>query len=188
MSRGFGAVQRRILDALVTRAARDIYAVSHDDVIELISEYNDDAERYDWPHVVRARWRWYTIDLIDLVDLACPRSERVSLHRAIKALDHAGLIETAGYLPYPQPYAAQIDRFDQLIGGIDLNELHNIDQRWPRNTGRSLWFRLPAPRQGPNPIPADDQLAILEFITSWRPDAFEDFAATLDRERRWTRP
>lgn len=188
MSRGFGAVQRRVLDALARRADHDIYRVTDDDVIELISEYDDLADEYDWPKVVRARWRWYTIDLLGIAEFAGSRSERVSLHRAIKALGRAGHVETTGNLPYQQPYAAYTDYLGKLTGGIDLNELNTIDHRWPPNSGRTLWFRLPAPPQDNTATTADDQLAILDFIAHWRPDAFEDFVATLDHKRRWNTP
>lgn len=181
MSRGFGAVQRGVLNALVTRAEQDYYQVSHDEVAELLGEYAG-------PHRVRARWRWYTIDLLDLVQFGCARTERVSVHRAIKALERTGRIQTMGQLPYPQPFAAYINYLSQLVGGVDLNELSKVDRRWPSSPGRALWFRLTAPHPDHAPIPEDDQLAVLDFIETWRPEAFEDFAATLDHERRWTTP
>lgn len=153
----------------------------HSDVAELVG-------RYSGRHVVRARWRWYTLDLLDLVPCECPRAERVSFHRAIKALEKAGRVETLGQLPYPQPFAAYVNYWNQLVGGIDLNELSKVDSRWPSSPGRALWFRLSRPHLAHEPTPEDDQLAVLDFIETWRPESFEDFAATLDHDHRWTTP
>lgn len=136
--------------------------------------------------VLRARWRWYTIDLLDLVEIDSPRSARVSLHRAIRSLHRDGRVEAVGQLPYPQPFSAHINHVDRLVGGVDLAELAGVDPRWPSRTGRALWFRLPVPDQGA--IPHDDQLAVLDFIDEWRPEPFEDFVATIDHQRRWSTP
>ena len=175
--------QRRILDALVHRAEQDVFRARGETAILVTGE--------DWAvgptPTLRARWRWYTIDLLDLVEVDSPRSERVSLHRAVRSLHRDGRIEAVGQFPYPQPFSAYISHVDQLVGGIDLTELARIDRRWPSRTGRALWFRLPAPEQQDS-LPPDDQLAVLQFIAQWRPDPFEDFVATLDHRQRWSTP
>ena len=180
MSRGFGAVQRRVLDALLTRGEQDRYPVVHDDVAQLAGKYADRQ------FALRARWRWYTLDLLGLAQCGSSRAERVSLHRAIKALEKASRVETMGQLPYPQPFAAYFNYAHQLVGGIDLNELSMVDTRWPSGSGRTLWFRLPPPHPDREPIPKDDQLAVFNVIETWRPDSFEDFAASIDHASRWT--
>lgn len=182
MSRGLGLQQRRILDALVYRAEQDFFRAHGEAAILVTGE--------DWAvgptPTLRARWRWYTIDLLDLVEAGSPRSERVSLHRAVRSLHRDGRVEMVGQFPYPQPFSAYINHVDQLVGGVDLSELARIDPRWPNRTGRALWFRLPTPDR--DSLPNDDQLTILKFIAEWRPDPFEDFVATLDHRQRWSTP
>lgn len=180
MSRGLGIQQRRILDALVQRADQDAFQARGEAATLTTGE--------DWQFgpvpVLRARWRWYTIDLLDLVDANSSRSTRASLHRAVWSLHRDRRVQAVGQFPYPQPFSAHINHVDQLVGGVDLFELSRVDPRWPSRTGRALWFRLPAPDH--EAIPEDDQLAVLHFIDEWRPDPFEDFVATLDRQRRWS--
>lgn len=174
--------QRRILDALVQRAEQDVFVLRGEAATLVATE--------DWAvgpmPVLRARWRWYTIDLLDLVEADGSRSERVSLHRAVQSLQREGRVQAAGQFPYPQPFCAYLNHVDRLVGGIDLAELTRVDPRWPSRTGRALWFRLPPPTR--DVIPRDDQLGVLDFIAKWRPDPFEDFVAMLDRRRRWSTP
>jgi hypothetical protein len=178
VSRGFGALQRRVLDGLLTRADYDRHPLQPE------YPYYQLFDESDTPLAARARWRWYTIDLLDLVDYGAPRSDRASLNRAVRGLAEAGLIELADRLPYEQPFAPNLDRHGLVVGGVDLNELNWVDHRWPNHAGRVLWFRLKPPTD-PYQIPNDDQIAILDDITRFRPDAFLDFAEAIDHVGRW---
>src|SRR4051794_38044934 len=134
VSRGLGALQRRILGALVDRRDSDFYDASK------VPDFVDPTD-IPW---IRARWRWYTLDLVDLAHFGDPRSERVSLRRAVHGLARTRRLETATSCPYDQPFAAWVNDFGEYFGGIDLNELRTVDPRWP-SQGRCLWFRLPLP-------------------------------------------
>jgi hypothetical protein len=89
MSRGLGALQCIILDALVDRRD-DFYDA------DKVSDFVDPT---DIP-AIRARWRWYTLDLVDLAHFGDPRSERVSLRRAVHSLARTRRLETATSCPY----------------------------------------------------------------------------------------
>lgn len=179
MSRGLGNVQRSVIDALLRRANLDRYVVPSDAAIyELIGIE-------DPPRSVSGRWRWYTVDLLGLTNASNTRAARVSLHRAVRKLGESGHLEVS-VMPYDNPWAAYRDYEDRLQGGIDLTELRELDRRWPSRMNQTLWFRLPPPEHGPPP--ARDQVAILEFIDDYHPEPFADFAATLDREKRWRTP
>jgi hypothetical protein len=140
---------------------------------------------------VRARWRWYTIDLLDLVEPGGRRSERVSLHRAVHRLNRAGRIQIADQdrCPYGDGYwfGAYENEYGEYVGGFDLSELSTVDPRWPSGRGRTLWFRIPPPRLREH-IPEDDQLAQLEAIEDFQPDAFLDFTETRNRRQAWQSP
>lgn len=89
--------------------------------------------------------------------------------------------------PYDYRFGAYQNEFDEFVGGVDLSELSIVDPRWPSRRGRSLWFRLPPPREH-GLVPANDQLVELEFLDDEQPDAFRDFTELLDREKAWRSP
>ncbi|MHA0290198.1 hypothetical protein ACXYX3_27660 (plasmid) [Mycobacterium sp. C3-094] len=136
----------------------------------------------DAPVEVRARWRWYTIDLLQLVSENGSHSERENLHRAIRALGKSGHLELSQELPYARPFAAYLDLYGRQVGGVDLNELAVVHPRWPHRNGRALWFRIPPP---PKP-PFDDQISVLDDIAVYRAGHFEDFVAAIDRTLCWS--
>jgi hypothetical protein len=170
MSRGIGARQRSVIDALVERSENDSY----------------DA----WGSVIRARWRWYTLDLLDLVPDSAPRSQRVSLHRAVRCLHQRGLLEIAPTCPYRPRHGRFLNEYGDLVGGLDISELSSVDPRWPTGPGRVLWFRLPAPSvadDDQSPLDeslSDDQIYWLEDIVA--SDVFADFSEALNRREAWT--
>src|SRR5262245_24669624 len=99
MSRGLGALQRQVLDALIQRRENDSYPTTAA-LAELL-----------WPietPVIRA---WYTLDLLDLVQFGAPRSERVSLHRAVHGLHGRHRVQIATARPYDQPFGAYQDYY-----------------------------------------------------------------------------
>ena len=136
---------------------------------------------------IRARWRWYTVDLLDLVEPGAQRSERVSLHRAVHGLNRARELQINEMCPYGCLFAPYQNEFDKYEGGLDLSQLSTVDPRWPNRQGRSLWFRLPPPQQVEQ-VPEDDQLAQLEDIEYYQPDAFRDFTEALDHRQAWQSP
>lgn len=162
VSRGLGVRQRQVLTALHDRRENDLYLP-------------------EW----RARWRWYTIDLLDLVDDNAPRSERVSLHRAIGALACDKRVSVSTTFPYPTVVRPGVPFAD-----IDLvSELGEVDPRWPRGRGRCLWFRLPS-RRGRSA--RWDQAWAIRWLNGeltgdddWMPEAVWEFLGTLDRQRAW---
>ena len=190
MSRGFGAIQRKVLDALEHRRDNDTYDT------KILGNFLDlsGVVEQDEP-TIRARWRWYTVDLLGLTPDAdagrCPagdpRSHRVSLHRAVRNLHQAGEVEIATTCPYP-PVLGGFDYDDddslQLTSsGLPLWELHDyVDPRWPDGPGRRLWFRLPPPALAD--VPLDDQIAILNFL-HLDPWDFQEFTETVDRKQAW---
>ena len=183
VSRGFGAMERRLLDAVIQRQEKDVYAYPG-----LIREHS----------TFTARWRWYTIDLLNLTEFGAPRGERVSLHRAVRSLHRARRLQIATKCPYEQPFGARqnayddygdrddddyyySDLYDTYVGGFDLSELHGVDSRWPHRQGRCLWFRLrPPPMEY---VPGDDQTYVLDWIAEH--ESFIEFAETLDRTQAW---
>lgn len=189
MSRGFGSNQRRVLDALVDRRDNDSYAAA--DVTELVNP--DDTP------LIRARWRWYTVDLLDLVEIDAPRPERVSLHRAIRNLHQTGQLEIATACPYPKVLGGYQNLHGLREGGLYVQKLgyyqdlwvnYYADARWPYTQGRRLWFRLPPPANRVD-IPVDDQIAVIDYLHTCNPSAFQDFTDRLRRHREedaWTSP
>lgn len=179
MSRGPGALQRRILDALVSRGESDCY-----DTRELTELFPD--RFLDQYTSIRARWRWYTIDLLDLVEFGDPRSHRVSAHRAVRSLARARWVQIRDHCPYDSPFLAQVDYYGHKFGGLDLAEVGQYpDPRWPSRQGRCLWFRLPPPTL--DHVPEDDQLIQLEDLQDgYIPEAFDEFLGTTDRSKAWS--
>lgn len=178
MSRGFGALQRRVLGSLWDRGETDCYDTRP--VSDLFSR-----EFRSGSGLLRARWRWYTIDLLDLVDFGAPRSDRVSAHRAVGALARAGRVQISERCPYDDPFLAQVDYYGNQFGGIDLAEISQYaDPRWPNRQGRCLWFRLPPPVA--DDVPDDDQLAMLGLLVDgFIPEAFDEFMGTINRRQAW---
>lgn len=184
VSRGIGAQQRRILDALIERRDNDIYDASGLD--DLLGSEVDE---------VRARWRWYTIDLLGVVQFGAPRSERVSFHRAVHSLHNRGRLDIATACPYDQPFGAHENEYGDLVGGLDLSELSTIDPRWSSSQGRCLWFRLRVPPMCTlDDLPFDDQMVIADDIAHpsytnlnlpYHSEAFMDFTGTADRRDAW---
>lgn len=188
MSRGFGSLQRKVLDALVERRDNDSYDASG--IIELADP--------DGTPLIRARWRWYTVDLLDLIELDTPRPERVSLHRAIRSLHQSGQLEIATACPYPKVLGGSRNHSGLREGGLYVQKLsyypdhivsYYADARWPYAQGRRLWFRLPPPTD-PDDIPADDQIAVIDYLHTSNPKPFQDFTEALRTFRRqeeaWT--
>lgn len=167
-----GAQQRRVLQALAERRDHDVY-----DITTLTDSVGVPGARK-----LRARWRWYTIGMLGLIDHGAPESQRASIHQTVRALAQAGHLHTATTpYPYGAPFTPHRDECGDAIGGLDLSELCAFDPRWPPRHGRRLWFRLqPTPK-----IPSDDQTAVLHWLAATRPDEYEDFAASLDRSRAW---
>jgi hypothetical protein len=135
--------------------------------------------------VLHARWRWYTIDLLDLVAFGDPRSHRVSAHRAVRALARARRVQIVDQCPYDDPFLAQVDYYGNQFGGLDLAEVSQYaDPRWPGRQGRCLWFRLPPPIT--DDVPDDDQLIRLELLQEgFIPEAFDEFMGTTNRSKAW---
>ncbi|WP_156748741.1 hypothetical protein [Mycobacterium sp. 1482292.6] len=181
MSRGFGKLQRRVLNGLLSRRSYDRYPLTQQ------YPYDHLFDESAVPRAARARWRWYTVDLLDLVPSGATRSDRVSLHRAIHGIADRGLVEVADRMPYGQPFAPYLEYGGLAVGGVDLNELNSVDDRWPRHPGRALWFRLSLP-DDLDDIPRDDQILILGDIAEFRPDPFLDFVEAIDHEKRWATP
>ncbi|GAB7072093.1 hypothetical protein JCM12141A_63830 [Mycolicibacterium hodleri] len=178
MSRGPGALQRRILGALWSRGESDCYD---------IGALSDLFPRHFLEEctVLRARWRWYTIDLLDLVAFGEPRSHRVSAHRAVRSLARAHRVQIVDQCPYDDPFLAEVDYYGNQFGGLDLAEVTQyVDPRWPGRQGRCLWFRLPPPMT--ESVPDDDQLIQLEALQEGIfPEAFDEFTGTVDRRKAW---
>ncbi|MCV7133652.1 hypothetical protein H7J06_11710 [Mycobacterium hodleri] len=135
--------------------------------------------------MLRARWRWYTIDLLDLVAFGEPRSHRVSAHRAVRSLARAHRVQIVDQCPYDDPFLAEVDYYGNQFGGLDLAEVTQyVDPRWPGRQGRCLWFRLPPPMT--ESVPDDDQLIQLEALQEGIfPEAFDEFTGTVDRRKAW---
>ncbi len=135
--------------------------------------------------VLHARWRWYTIDLLDLVTFGDPRSNRVSAHRAVRSLAHARRVQIIDRCPYDDPFLPQVDYYGNLFGGLDLAEVSQYaDPRWPGRKGRCLWFRLPPPIN--DRVPDDDQLIQLELLQKgFIPEAVDEFMGIIDRQKAW---
>lgn len=178
MSRGFGALQSEILNALDRLGSSDRYDTRE------IPQLWGPSPRIRW---IRARWRWYTIDLLDLVQPDGPRSERVSLHRAVRKLHGARRLQIEEMCPYGYWFGRYENEYGNYVGGFKLSELSTADPRWPSGKGRSLWFRVPPPHPEEH-FPADDQVAELESLEYEQPDAFRDFTETLNRPRAWQSP
>lgn len=175
MSRGLGALQRQILLGLQQRGVDDRYYPPATLGLAMSGS------------VIRARWRWYTIELLGLVDIDAAENARATVNQAINTLARRGHVRTTRTAyPYSTPFAGYSTGCGDVAGTVDLAELHHQDPRWPTRHGRRLWFRLPPPPQ--HRVPPDDQLAILGHLERHRPDEFEDFAATLNRGHAWRSP
>ena len=171
-------MQRRVLGSLWDRGETDTYDVRQ--ASDLFS--HEFRSRIGF---LRARWRWYTIDLLDLVDFGAPRSQRVSVHRAVRALAETGRVQISASCPYDDPFLSQVDDYGNHFGGIDLAEIRQYaDPRWPSRQGRSLWFRLPPPIG--DYVPDDDQLTCLDLLLEgFVPEAVDEFMGTRSRRRAW---
>ena len=178
MSRGFGALQLRILDVLKRRGSSDRYSTH--EIPGLIPDWMGHEPQLRW---IRARWRWYTVDLLDLVEPGGPRSERVSLHRAVHSLHWEHRLQIQEMCPHGHWFGGYENEYGDFVGGFDLSELSTVDPRWPSRQGRSLWFRLPPPLD--QHVPVDDQMAELEFLEEGGPEEFRDFTEALDRPQAW---
>jgi hypothetical protein len=175
MTRGLGCRQRHVLAALHQRADHDSYRA---DGAMLLSGGRC---------VLRARWRWYTIEMVGLLNKHSAESRRAAANQTIRTLARRGRVQVwNGDYPYPAPFAGHCSQNDMYVGTVNLAELHAIDSRWPPRHGRRLWFRLPPPPR--HAIPVDDQIAVLNYLDTHRPEEFEDFAAALDRRRAWKSP
>ena len=189
VSRGLGSLQRSVLDALVKRRDSDSYDAA--DVPGLV-------DIADTPFI-RARWRWYTVDLLDLAESNAPRPDRVSLHRSIRSLHQAGQVDIATACPYPTILGGYRSSDGRRVGGlyvpklsysIDIGVRYYADPRWPYAQGRRLWFRLPAPTNRSD-IPADDQIAFIDYLHTDNPKAFQEFVQrlrTYGEDEAWTSP
>jgi hypothetical protein len=178
MSRGPGALQRQVLGALWSRGESDCYDIGA--LSDLFSR-----EFLEQSTVLHARWRWYTIDLLDLVTFGEPRSHRVSLHRAVRSLARTHRVQIVDQCPYDDPFLAQVDRYGNQFGGLNLAEVSQYaDPRWPGRQGRCLWFRLPPAVT--NYDLDDDQSTQLELLQDgFIPEAFDEFMGTIDRQKAW---
>jgi hypothetical protein len=175
MTRGLGCRQRHILAVLHRQADHDSYCA---DAVMRLS-----GERY----ALRARWRWYTIEMVGLVNESSTETTRATANQAIRTLARRGRVQVwTGDYPYTAPFAGYCSENGKCVGAVNLAELHAIDSRWPPRHGRRVWFRLAPPQR--QEIPVDDQIAVLNYLDTHRPEEFEDFAATLDRRRAWDSP
>jgi hypothetical protein len=167
-----------VLGALWSRGETDCY-----DIRSVSDLFSREFLRHSV--VLRARWRWYTIDLLDLVDFGAPRSHRVSVHRAVRSLALAGRVQVSDRCPYDDPFLAQVDYYGNQFGGLDLAEISQYaDPRWPGRQGRCLWFRLPPPIA--EYIPEDDQMIRLDLLLEgFVPEAIDEFMGTSDRRKAW---
>lgn len=183
MSHGYGVQQRRVLDVLEVKARERFNEV----VEEAQGEFLASAPSHFMADMAmsRARWRWYTVELLGLAGPATTRAERVSLHRAIKSLRNAGELEVRGSTPYDKPFTRI---------GFNPAELSRFSSRWPDRRGRVLWFRRPPPWDYekalnggyyPEELPEDDGATVLDFLDVYWPDWFADFCEAADREHRW---
>jgi hypothetical protein len=168
------------MGALWDRGETDSY-----DVRQVSDFFPREFQDYSGVSVLRARWRWYTIDLLDLVAFGDSRSDRVSVHRAVGALARAGRVQTTPWCPYGDPLLPQVDYYGDQFGGIDLAEIsQHADPRWPSRQGRCLWFRLPPPVA--DDVPEDDQLTCLELLQDgFIPEALDEFIGTANRRHAW---
>lgn len=177
VSRGLGSLQRNVLDALIERRDNDSYDAA--DITELVD--------LAVTPLIRARWRWYTVDLLDLTESNAPRSERASLHRAIRSLHQAGQVDIATACPYPTILGGYRSSDGRRVGGlyvpklsyyIDIGVRYYADVRWPYSQGRRLWFRLRAPTNRSD-IPGDDQIAFIDYLHTNNPKTFQEFIEKL---------
>lgn len=139
MSKGLGVRQREVLRALVEISVHDTY--SWDDLSEVFVRHPDQPDKVVEP------WRWYTIDLLGLASAGTPRSDRVSLHRAVKGLATTGLVEVSRSFPHgdrlaPNRNAAGRNTFDRF----DWRGLWLRHDRFPAHPDKCLWFRNSVPR------------------------------------------
>jgi hypothetical protein len=172
-----------VLGALWSRGETDCYDIRP--VSDLFSrEFLD----HSGVRLLRARWRWYTIDLLDLVAFGDPRSNRVSVHRAVRALALTGRVQISDRCPYDDPFLAQMDYYGNQFNGLDLAEIsQHADPRWPCRQGRSLWFRRPPPTA--DYIPEDDQMTRLTLLLDgFIPEALDEFVGTTNRREAWASP
>jgi hypothetical protein len=168
-----------VLRELWTRGEEDSYeirSVPHLFPREFVDHYS----------ALRARWRWYTIDLLDLVYFGDPRSHRVSAHRAVRSLASIGRVQISERCPYDDPLLTQVDYYGNQFAGVDLSEISQYaDARWPSRQGRCLWFRLPPPIA--DYVPEDDQVNCLELLQDgFIPEAIDEFLGTIDRRKAWS--
>lgn len=161
--------------ALESQCAHDVYDVS---------DLSDELDGLCSP--VRARWRWYSIDLLGVVDGRASQVERATVLAAVRGLARRGHLDTVRTAyPYTDPFGGYLED-GRRMGRVDLAELREVDSRWPAHHGRRVWFRRRPPATAI--IPVDDQISVLALLRRDRPEAFEDFAATLDRRQAWSTP
>lgn len=112
MSRGLGVKQRQLLDAMSAKQAESFGGVTH-------------------------RWRWFTLEICGLVTANTPRSEKVSLTRAVRRMAEQGILETVHGFPYDFFWLRW--QVLSVVGPLS-------------RPGRKLWFR---------PVP-DEDVAVVE--------------------------
>lgn len=166
MSRGKGARQREVLAAIDERTQQD---------------------EFTWRgRTLRARWRWYNLSRLSLIDPTTTRSRRVALNRAIHRLAEDGELELRDQYPYywflapdHRGFALDDDGFTSEPDWSEWLEIQRLNPDSPR-PGRSLWFRRPPDGD----IPNDDQIAVLIRVDNYTyEDELEEFIYMRDRER-----
>ncbi|MDO2384306.1 hypothetical protein QRB41_12950 [Mycobacterium avium subsp. hominissuis] len=177
MSRGLGVRQREVLSVLVERSCHDSYSWS--DLSEVFVRQAGDGDELVEP------FRWYTIELLGLADAETPRSDRVSLHRAIKGLASRGFLEVSTSFPHADRLVSTgttpgLDRFS-------WGDLALFNKRFPLFPDRCLWFR--------NQVPPGWRTATEHYLDSIEVpyesggrSLFDDFLAFPDREHVWKLP
>lgn len=175
VSKGLGLRQREVLRALVEISIHDTY--SWDDLSEVFVRHPDQPDKVVEP------WRWYTIDLLGLASAGTPRSDRVSLHRAVKGLAAAGLVEVSRSFPHADRLAHNRNASGRnAFDRFDLRELWRSDDRFPAYPDRCLWFRISVPR--------GRRTATEHFLDSIEDFTYDvdDFLEFPDRSLAWQSP
>ncbi|WP_156665474.1 hypothetical protein, partial [Rhodococcus phenolicus] len=155
MSRGPGVRQRQIQYAICKSingggCTFDECAVGEHKLDEDGDEYEykfDECKSFEgYTH----QSRWFTLNMCGLTSVASPRSERVSMARAVHRMEEQQILETTTTNPYDFPWLPR--RAQDVVRG-------NV------SPGRKLWFR---------PIPNEDVRVVEQALWVNDPDELSD--------------
>jgi hypothetical protein len=155
MSRGHGVCQQQVIEKLVT--------------------IQDERHR-GFHH----RWRWYTLEMLGLVNSTTPVSVRSSYSRAVRSLEAEGLLQTRNRFPYDAWFLTPPPPDDEFKLYIDPAHL----SPWPARPGKPLWFRIQQdePQDWNDLYELQDALWLFKLFDIEGPDdEMADFAGMVDQ-------